>query len=37
VAPAPPVDSAIQLCGLDRQLPFVAAVDAEHGESASSP
>jgi len=37
VAPAPPVDSAIQLCGLDRQLPFVAAVDAEHGASASVP
>ena len=37
VAPAPPVDRAIQLCGLDQELPFVAAVDAEPGEWASGP
>ena len=37
VAPAAPVDRAIQLCGLDQTLPFVAAVDAEPGESASAP
>ena len=37
VAPAAPVDRAIQLCGLDQELPFVAAVDAEPGESASDP
>ena len=37
VAPAAPVDRAIQLCGLDRQLPFVAAGDAAPGESTSSP
>ena len=28
LAPPAPVDRAIQLCGLDRDLPFVAAVDA---------
>jgi anti-anti-sigma factor len=35
VAPAPPVDRAIQLCGLDASLPFVSpvdALDAEPGE-----
>ncbi len=37
VAPAAPVDRAIQLCGLDQELPFVAAVDAEPGEWASGP
>ena len=37
VAPAAPVDRAIQLCGLDQALPFVAAADAEAGESASGP
>jgi anti-anti-sigma factor len=37
VAPAAPVDRAIQLCGLDQELPFVAAVDAEPVESASGP
>lgn len=37
VAPAAPVDRAIQLCGLDKKLPFVAAVDAEPDESASGP
>jgi anti-anti-sigma factor len=37
VAPAAPVDRAIQLCGLDQELPFLAAVDAEPGESASGP
>jgi anti-anti-sigma factor len=37
MAPAAPVDRAIQLCGLDQQLPFVAAVDAEPGASASGP
>jgi anti-sigma B factor antagonist len=37
VAPAAQVDRAIQLCGLDQTLPFVAAVDAEPGESASGP
>jgi anti-anti-sigma factor len=37
VAPAAPVDRAIQLCGLDKKLPFVAVVDAEPGESASGP
>jgi len=35
VAPAAPGDRAIRLCGLDQQLPFVAAVGAEPGESAS--
>jgi anti-sigma B factor antagonist len=37
MAPGAPVDSAIQLCGLAQELPFVAAVDAEPGESASGP
>ena len=37
VRPAAPVDRAIQLCGLDQQLPFVAAFDAAAGESASGP
>ena len=37
VAPAAPVDRAIRLCGLDTELPFVAAVDAQPGEPASSP
>ena len=37
VAPAAPVDRAIQLCGLDKRLPFVAVADAEPGESASGP
>jgi anti-anti-sigma factor len=37
VAPGAPVDSAIQLCGLAQELPFVAAVDAEAGASASGP
>jgi anti-anti-sigma factor len=37
MAPAAPVDRAIQLCGLDQTLPFVAVVDAEPGESASGP
>ena len=30
-------DRAIQLCGLDQELPFVAAVDAAPGESTSGP
>jgi anti-anti-sigma factor len=37
VAPTTPVDRAIQLCGLDTQLPFVAVADAAPGESASGP
>jgi anti-sigma B factor antagonist len=37
MAPVAPVDRAIQLCGLDKTLPFVAAVDAEPGESMSGP
>ena len=37
VAPAAPVDRAIQLCGLDKTLPFVAVADAEAGESTSGP
>jgi anti-anti-sigma factor len=37
VAPAAPVDRAIQLCGLDKKLPFVAVADAGPGESASGP
>ena len=37
VAPGAPVDRAIQLCGLDTRLPFVALADAEPGESVSSP
>jgi anti-sigma B factor antagonist len=36
-APAAPVDRAIQLCGLDKKLPFVAVADAEPGEPASGP
>ena len=37
VAPAAPVDRAIQLCGLDKTLPFVAIGDAAPGESTSGP
>jgi anti-sigma B factor antagonist len=40
LAPAAPVDRAIQLCALDQALPFVAAVDvvdSEPDESASGP
>jgi len=37
VAPTAPVDRAIQLCGLDEKLAFVAVADAEPGESASAP
>jgi anti-sigma B factor antagonist len=37
LAPAAPIDRAIQLCGLDEVLPFVAAVDGEPGESAIGP
>jgi anti-anti-sigma factor len=37
VAPAAPVDRAIQLCGLDRELPFVAVGDAAPGDAASGP
>ena len=37
VAPAAPVDRAIQLCGLDTELPFVAALNAAPGESTSGP
>ncbi len=37
LAPAPPVDRAIQLCGLDTALPFVAVADGEPGESTSGP
>ncbi|MGZ6638676.1 MAG: STAS domain-containing protein, partial [Solirubrobacteraceae bacterium] len=37
VAPAAPVDRAIQLCGLDQELPFVAAVDVAPGEPTSGP
>ena len=37
MAPAAPVDRAIQLCGLDEELAFVAVADAEPGESASTP
>ena len=36
LAPAAPIDRAIQLCGLDRTLPFAApvdAVDTQPGES----
>ena len=36
LAPAAPIDRAIQLCGLDRMLPFAApadGVDTEPGES----
>jgi len=35
LAPAAPIDRAIQLCGLDEVLPFVTAVDGEPSESAS--
>ena len=37
MAPAAPVDRAIQLCGLDEKLAFGAVADAEPGESASAP
>jgi len=40
VAPAAPLDRAIQLCGLDQVLPFAApddAVDSEPAKSASGP
>lgn len=40
VAPAAPIDRAIQLCGLDQVLPFVApddAVDNEPAQPASGP
>jgi anti-sigma B factor antagonist len=37
VAPAPPVDRAIRVCGLDQELPFVAAIDGEPAEAASGP
>ena len=39
VAPAPPIDRAIELCGLDQVLPFVApdAVDGELATSAPAP
>jgi anti-anti-sigma factor len=37
VAPTAPVDRAVELCGLDTQLPFVAEADAAPGESASGP
>lgn len=37
LAPAAPIDRAIQLCGLDGALPFVDALDGEPGESASGP
>jgi anti-sigma B factor antagonist len=36
VAPAAPVDRAIQLCGLDETLPWVEVIDAVHGEPAAS-
>jgi anti-anti-sigma factor len=35
VAPPTPVDTAIQLCGLDKTLPLAAMVTAEPGASAS--
>jgi anti-anti-sigma factor len=35
LAPAAPADRAIQVCGLDRTLPFAARVDAVDTESAS--
>ena len=35
LAPAPPIDRAIQLCGLDQTLPFAAPVDAVGTEPAS--
>jgi anti-anti-sigma factor len=37
IAPAAPVDRAIQLCGLAQELPFVAVVGTESGASASGP
>jgi anti-sigma B factor antagonist len=40
LAPAAPLDKAIQLCGLDKALPFVApvdAIDSEAGASTSGP
>jgi anti-anti-sigma factor len=37
VAPTAPTDRAIQLCGLDKTLPFVAATDVVEGESTSTP
>ena len=40
IAPAAPADKAIQLCGLDQALPFVAPIDAldsEPRDSASRP
>jgi anti-anti-sigma factor len=40
LAPAAPLDRAIQLCGLDKALPFVApvdAIDSEPGASTSGP
>jgi anti-sigma B factor antagonist len=36
IAPAAPVDRAIQLCGLDRVLPLVAAADAVENQAAQS-
>ena len=36
LAPAAPIYRAIQLCGLDQVLPFVAPDDAAHGEPATS-
>lgn len=36
IAPAAPVDRAIQLCGLDRVLPLVAAADAVDNEAGQS-
>jgi anti-sigma B factor antagonist len=35
-APAAPADKAIQLCGLDQELPFVAPIDAVDGEPGES-
>ena len=37
LAPAAPIDRAIELCGLDEVLPFVTAVDGAPGKSASGP
>jgi anti-anti-sigma factor len=34
VAPVPPIDRAIRLCGLDATLPLVTAVEGEPAESA---
>jgi anti-sigma B factor antagonist len=36
LAPTAPIDRAIQLCGLDRALPFVAPDDATHSGPATS-